>query len=387
MNAPLLVFSHLRWDSIRRRPHHLMTRMARRRRVLYVEEPLYDGCAAAWWETWDPLPGLRVCRPRTPATQPGFSDPQIPTLQRMVNDLLLEEEVRSPVAWLTTAMAEPLARVARPAAVVYDCMSEISTLLLAPQELRQREAELMGLADLVFTAGPSLYHLKRGSHRNVHCFASSVDMEHFAGARAALDEPQDQGAIPRPRLGFFGTVDERVDLGLVTAVCDAHPEWQLVLVGPFDEAAREQLPGCDNLHVLGARDYADLPRYVAGWDVCLLPYVNTAATRASSPTKTLEYMAAGKPIVSTPLPDVADPYGDIVYLGATPQAFVSACERALGAPALERDSRLARVRTVLRMTSWDATVEAMDDLIEALERDRRRAGREPQLDAAPARIP
>jgi glycosyltransferase involved in cell wall biosynthesis len=202
----------------------------------------------------------------------------------------------------------------------------------------------------------------------VHCFPSSVDAAHFRledPAGRQVSEAEDQAELPHPRLGFYGVIDERLDLHLIEAVAQAHPDWQMVLVGPVVKIDPVTLPRRPNIHYLGQRTYDELPRYLAGWDVCLLPFARNDATRFISPTKTLEYMAAELPIVSTPITDVAEPYGEIVYLGEAPEEFIAACEAALGASAVERARRGARMREVLATTSWDVTVSAMEELLAA----------------------
>lgn len=227
-----------------------------------------------------------------------------------------------------------------------------------------REAALLRSADVVFTGGRSLHRAVENCHLNAHCFPSSVEAEHFARAKEPLPEPEDQAALPRPRLGYFGVIDERMDLSILGALAEAHPEWQIVLVGPVVKIAPATLPQAPGLHYLGQKTYADLPAYLAGWDVCLLPFARNAATELISPTKTLEYMAAEKPIVSTPLTDVAEPYGDIVYLADTPETFVTACEAALAASSDERTRRSAHMRDVLARTSWDRTASEMGVLLD-----------------------
>jgi glycosyltransferase involved in cell wall biosynthesis len=358
---PLVVFSHLRWDFVYQRPQHLLSRLAARRGVLLVEEPVLDATPARW-ERQEPTPGVLVCRPRTPIRAPGFSGEQLPMLLGMVRDLVWEEKAESAVAWMYTPLALPLLGAVQPKVTVYDCMDELSLFLNAPPELLPREAALLRRADVVFTGGPSLYAAKKGLHGNIHCFPSSVDAPHFRNA--AGEEPADQAALPRPRLGFYGVIDERLDLRLVDAIAASHPEWQVVLIGPVVKIDPETLPRRPNIHYLGQRRYEELPAYLRGWDVCLLPFAQNDATRFISPTKTLEYMAVEQPIVSTPIADVAGPYHDIVYLGGNCDEFVAACETAMDSPAAERERRAHAMRRVLARTSWDATARAMEQLID-----------------------
>jgi UDP-galactopyranose mutase len=213
--------------------------------------------------------------------------------------------------------------------------------------------------DLVFTGGPSLYKAKCDRHPNVHCFPSSVDAAHFGKARNTALDHAGQSRLPRPRLGFFGVIDERIDLALLDKMARERPEWQLIMVGPVTKIDPSELPRHANLHYLGQQTYDQLPAFLAGWDVCLLPFAQNESTRFISPTKTLEYMAAEKPIVSTPITDVAEPYGDIVYIGASADEFIAACDLALNQTAEQFNQRLAGMRKVLRNTSWDMTARAM----------------------------
>jgi len=284
-------------------------------------------------------------------------------LVSLLNDLLDAENLRRHVAWLYTPMAVPLARILAPTTVVYDCMDELSAFLGAPPTMLQREAALLEWADVVFTGGPSLHRAKKHRHRNVHCFPSSIDVAHFRRALEPGAAAPDQAGLPRPRLGFYGVIDERLDRDLVAAIADAHPEWQIVLVGPVVKIDPATLPRRANVHYLGQRDYDDLPGYLAGWDVCLLPFAHNDATRFISPTKTLEYMAAERPIVSTSIRDVAEPYRDVVYLGDGPEGFVGACERAVAVTPSERAGLAMTMRRILERTSWNATVRDMDALI------------------------
>jgi UDP-galactopyranose mutase len=362
------VFSHLRWEFVFQRPQHLFTRMAAYRRVLYIEEPVYDPAAAPHWDCRDVAPNVRLCQPHTPLETPGFCTAQASVLGGLVSELLAAEGIGEYVAWLYTPMAYPLLAGLSSRAVIYDCMDELSAFLNAPPELAAHEAALMAEADMVFTGGPSLYRARLGRHPHLYLFPSSVDADHFAQARATAaalpPEPADQAGLRRPRLGFYGVIDERMDLLLLAAMADAHPEWEIVLVGPVVKIDPAQLPRRPNLHYLGARTYAELPAYLSGWDVCLLPFARNASTRYISPTKTLEYMAAERLIVSTPIVDVAEPYGHIVYLGDASQGFIVACERALAASPDERARRIAKMRTVLARTSWSTTVRAMEFLID-----------------------
>jgi len=251
-------------------------------------------------------------------------------------------------------------------AIVYDCMDELSAFQGAPPELRQREADLFQQADLVFTGGQSLYEVKRHQHPNVYAFPSSIDVTHFVQARQAIDDPVDQANIPHPRLGFYGVIDERMDIDLLKGVAIARPDWQLVLIGPIVKIDPASLPQLPNIHYLGGKSYAELPHYLAGWDVALLPFARNESTRFISPTKTPEYLAAGKPVVSTSIRDVVRPYRDLglVQIADSVPEFVAAVEVAL--QTAQKDSEwLDRVDAFLAQNSWDKTWASMSHLIES----------------------
>lgn len=369
----IITFSHLRWDFVYQRPQHLLSRLASDHRVIFIEEPQFTDSPEPHWHFDRPEKNVLICRPQTPSHAPGFHDEQMPHVAKLVRQLIEIEQIDNYVLWFYTPMALPLAEGLKPAAVIYDCMDELSAFLNAPPQLLEREAALLDMADLVFTGGPSLYRAKKDRHPRVYCFPSSVDAKHFAAAANGMKEAEDQADLAHPRLGFFGVIDERFDLPLLAAMAEAHPEWQIALVGPVVKIDPDVLPRNANIRYFGQRTYQQLPSYLKGWDVCLLPFARNQSTKYISPTKTLEYMAAGKPIVSTPITDVAEPYGDIVYLGSSPAEFIAACECALSSSAEERAERQKKMKEVLSKTSWDSTAQRMNDLIEeAVESKRRR---------------
>ncbi len=365
----LLCFSHLRWDFVFQRPQQLLTRCAKTRRVFYVEEPHF-GEHTARLDVRLESSGVHVVVPHLPT---GLSDDDITSRQRvLLRDLCDCYAIRDHVQWLYTPMALPLAEELEPLARVYDCMDELSAFKNAPKALLKLEAELFRKADLVFTGGQALFEAKRQLHHNIHAFPSSVDREHFAQARLAQADPPDQAAIPHPRLGFFGVIDERMDLSLLAGIARLRPDWQLVMLGPVVKIDEADLPRHDNIHYLGGKSYADLPRYVAGWDVALMPFAKNESTRFISPTKTPEYLAAGKPVVSTSIRDVVRPYSvqGLAHIADTPEDFVSACESCMNEPP---ERRLRRADAFLSRMSWERTWGAMEDLMQrAVERSQLR---------------
>jgi len=364
----LICFSHLRWDFVFQRPQHLMTRFAASRRVIYWEEPL----AAPLEETASldlkvcPKSGVIVATPHLPDSIQG--EDRAKTLARLLDGMIEAEKIVQPIRWYYTPMMLGFSRHIEAAAVVYDCMDELSNFKFAPPELRALERELMAEADVVFTGGFSLYEAKQDQHANIHPFPSSVDRAHFAEARGrdpALD-PEDQSSLPRPRLGFYGVVDERMDLDLLAHLADARPDWTLCIVGPVVKIDPADLPRRANIRYLGGKSYAELPAYLAGWDVALMPFAINESTKFISPTKTPEYLAGGRPVVSTPITDVVRHYGELegVKVAATPEAFVQACEAALELAKDPQGPWLEAVDKVLSELSWSHTFARMSALID-----------------------
>ena len=359
----LVCLSHLRWDLVFQRPQHLMTRFARRMPVNFVEEPAFVGTEPPYMAQHRIGPNLTVLVPHVPA---GFSLADATSAQRrLLTEYLRDAGVGTPVLWFYTPAALAFADDLPAAVTVYDCMDELSAFAGASPELCRLETELLRRADLVFTGGMSLYEAKRGLHGNVHAFPSAVDVAHFAQARRDSADPLDQAGIGRPRLGFFGVIDERLDRELVAAVARLRPDWQLVLVGPVVKIDPSTLPQAANIHYLGRKTYEELPAYVAGWDAAIMPFARNEATRFISPTKTPEYLASGKPVVSTPIVDVVRGWGhlDAVRIAEDPVRFVTEAEIALALPA-RQPGWLAVVDRDLEQVSWDRTWERMAGLIE-----------------------
>ena len=358
----IVCVSHLRWDFVFQRPQHLLSRAARQGRVYYIEEPMFHHGPSRLIAS-DREQGIRVVVPILDAASSVQEQQQFQTTR--IAGLLRDEGVDDYVLWYYTPMALPLTSALAPRAVVYDCMDELSAFASAPARIGERERALFSKADVVFTGGQSLYEAKRTQHGNVHAFPSSVDVAHFAQARTASGnaEPADQACIGHPRIGFFGVIDERMDYGLLAGLASARPSWQLILIGPTAKVNAATLPAGANIHYLGAKPYTSLPIYIAGWDVAMLPFARNDATRFISPTKTPEYLAAGKPVVSTSIRDVVRPYGQqgLARIADTVEEFVAAVEAALAEPAAER---IRAADAFLTHTSWDGTWTRMRLLIE-----------------------
>jgi len=359
----LVCLSHLRWDFVYQRPQHLLSRCARDRRVFFFEEPFYtdDGPRLDVRRSEE---GVYVVVPHLPERARGNSEEEEALLQALLARLFAEYRVREHALWYYTPMAVAWTRHLKPLAVVYDCMDELSAFKFAPENLRDREAELFRRADLVFTGGQSLYEAKRGRHPHVYAFPSGIDREHFGQARHVGADPEDQARIPRPRLGFFGVVDERFDLELLDSLSGLRPDWQFVVIGPVVKIDPAVLPRRANIHYLGGKSYKELPAYLAGWDVATLLFARNEHTKFISPTKTPEYLAAGKPVVSTSIRDVVRPYGEmgLVRIADEAEEFAAAAEELMqrGADA----DWLARVDAYLARQTWDRTWARMAGLIE-----------------------
>lgn len=348
----LICLSHLRWNFVFQRPQHLMSRYSISRRVYFVEEPVFHDTLTAATVSLDPHGHLLVVTPQLPA---AFTATQVLAAQRsLLSQLIANERIQRYVLWYYTPQALRFSDHLAPDVIVYDCMDELSAFKNADPALPQLERELMKRADLVFTGGQSLYDAKKHQHHNIHALPSSVDVNHFAAARRRQDDPADQAGLPHPRLGFFGVLDERLDIPLLRGIADAKPDWHFVIIGPVAKIEPSELPGGPNIHYLGPKSYNELPAYLAGWDVALLLFARNDATRFISPTKTPEYLAAGKPVVSTSITDVVTPYGDLglVRIANTVSDFVAACDAALSEAG---GVRQRKADVFVHSMSWDAT--------------------------------
>ena len=360
--SDLVCFSHLRWDFVYQRPQHLLTRCARDRRVFFVEEPIF-GNGSMRFDVQERDGGVQVVVPHLPE---GLRSEVATTavLKDMIRRLFLEQGIREYVFWYYTPMALSFTKHFSPIASIYDCMDELSAFKGAHSKIADFEQELFKRADLVFTGGRSLYEAKRNAHTAVHLFPSSIDVLHFGQARSITTDPPDQAGIPQPRLGFFGVIDERFDIELLDAVAKKRPDWQFIMIGPVVKIHPDTLPKHANIHYLGAKKYEELPAYLAGWDVALLLFARNESTRFISPTKTPEYLAAGKPVISTSIRDVVRPYGELnlVRIADSSTEFIQAAEDLMG----ERENNsewLKQVDDFLADISWDKTWAQMSNLI------------------------
>ena len=363
----MIVFSHLRWNFVYQRPQHLLTRFQRTRDVHFWEEVVFEPREEPELRISIAAGGVQVITPLLP---PGMTDRVIQlTVRSLLDEYISKHRISEFIAWYYTPMALEFSRHHPPELTVYDCMDELSAFQGAAPELISMEKELFSRADIVFCGGASLYAAKRRRHRNVHLFPSSIEREHFAPARAPQKDPPDQAGIPHPRIGFYGVLDERLDRELLDEVAALRPDYHFVLLGPVAKIMESDLPSRPNLHYLKQKTYQELPQYLSNWDVAMLPFARNASTQFISPTKTPEYLAGGKPVVSTPIRDVENPYGemDLVRIAGTPVEFAEAIDSLLASPDPEW---LKRVDEQLAAMSWDRTFEGMSREIQACARSR-----------------
>lgn len=362
----LICFSHLRWDFVYQRPQHLFSRFGKHLRTFFLEEPIFT-------RTEDRLyirksaEGVNVATPYLPE---GLSPEEVNSrLRNLVDDLWAENEIENFVLWYYTPMALNFSAHLQPRMIVYDCMDELSAFKFAPPMLKTLEKELLSRADVVFTGGVSLYEHKKSQHHNIYPFPSSIDYKHFGQGRTIKAEPADQKNIPHPRIGFYGVVDERFDIELLDKAAELRPAWQFVILGPVVKIDEATLPRRENIHYLGSKQYNELPAYLAGWDIAMIPFARNESTKFISPTKTPEYLAAGRPVISTSIKDVVDPYhkNELVEIADDGESFIAAAERIFSKH--DKTAWLRRVDDFLASNSWDKTWAAMLQLMNMAIKD------------------
>jgi len=328
-------------------------------RVFVVEEPLQDEkefleVSKADENIWVVIPHL----------QGGISEEDSNQKRKeLLSGLFRDMEIENYIFWYYTPMSLAFSNGFNPKLVVYDCMDELSAFKFAPAGLKESEERLFKIADLVFTGGHSLYEAKKNRHSAIYPFPSSIDKEHFKQARSINDDPKDQADIPHPRFGFYGVVDERFDIDIIDKVAAQQPEWQFIIIGPVVKIDPVSLPKRANIHYLGGKSYKELPAYLSGWDIAIIPFALNESTKFISPTKTPEYLSAGKPVISSSIRDVVNPYGEkhLVHIADTPEEFIKSAKQELA--VTDRQSWLSSVDEFLKENSWDNTWSQMMQLI------------------------
>jgi glycosyltransferase involved in cell wall biosynthesis len=353
----LICFSHLRWDFVFQRPQHLLTRFAANANVYYFEEPMFDAKQEAYLSLSPRSSSLTVI---VPHIKEGTVASEVnATLMGLLDKFFQNTEMQNWTFWYYTPMALSFTDKYKPKLVVYDCMDELSAFKFAPEELITLERKLMAKADIVFTGGHSLYEAKKQQHSNIYPFPSSIDKAHFEQARKQVIEPADQAHIKGPKIGFYGVIDERFDIDLIGNIATLRPEWQIVLIGPVVKIEEGTLPRNKNIHYLGQKSYSELPGYLSGWDMALIPFQLNESTRFISPTKTPEYLSAGIPVVSTPIRDVIKPYGikKLVHIASNCEEFIEAIEVEFAKGKTK--AWMKEVDEFLKDVSWDHTCATM----------------------------
>ena len=356
MTESLICFSHLRWRFVYQRPQHLLSRFANVTRVFVLEEPIFDASSdhLAGSQESDNLWVL------TPHLRGGLPEEEITSIQKNLLDQFMEEmSIRDYTLWYYSPMALRFSDHLTPSLIVYDCMDELSAFRFAPPQLTMLDTVLMQKADLVFSGGQSLYEARKHRHHAIYPFPSSIDKHHFLSARQYKIEQDDQASIPHPRLGFYGVLDERLNLQLIEDMAALRQHWHFIYIGPVVKIDPDTLPRAANIHYLGGKEYSDLPKYLAGWDIAIMPFALNESTRFISPTKTPEFLSAGKPVISTSITDVVNPYQKkgLVHIADTAEEFVEAADEALTNGT--SSEWLKNVDDFLAEISWDHTWERM----------------------------
>jgi glycosyltransferase involved in cell wall biosynthesis len=367
---PIIVHSHLGWDWVWQRPQQFHSRLSKTHPVLFVEGPIpseeVEKSRVTLREISD-YPNIVVLQMVVPASRFRTDGAWVDTERRRLVQTVLEgplgRSFENPVQWFYDPMAVTafLGHMDE-SAVVYDCMDELSQFKGAPRELVRRERELLNAADVVFAGGPKMARSKARFNSNCHSYGCGVDIKHFGKARhAATKVPQDVAQLSGPVLGYIGVVDERLDYDLLANLADHNPAWSIAIVGPHTKVDPADFPKRDNLHFLGGRDYSQLPAYAKAFDVCMMPFAKNEATEYINPTKALEYMATGRPIVSTDVEDVVLQFSDVVEIAVTHDEFIAGCERSIAQPSLRR------INAGLKMAknnSWDSIVAQLERHVE-----------------------
>ncbi len=359
----LIVHCHLCWDWVWQRPQQFLSRLSARHKILFVETVGPDPQLAAPYARFrsaDGFPNITILRIQFPTWQWGDGDFVDRERRRLVQLALTSEplagQFENPVQWFYDPMAvTAFGGQMNEIATVYDCMDELSKFKGAPPAIVEREQELLALADVVFAGGRKMWESKKPLQRQRHFYGCGVDVAHFGKAREEATKLRgDIAVLKKPVLGYFGVVDERMDYELVAKLADANPDWSVAIIGPAIKVDPSQFPQRPNLHWLGGREYKELPAYCKGFDVCLMPFAMNEHTEFINPTKSLEYMAAGRTVVSSAVPDVISNFGSIVKVAHSHDEFIELCRAEAAQPdqkAIERGLKMASEN------SWESIVE------------------------------
>jgi glycosyltransferase involved in cell wall biosynthesis len=367
----IICFCHIRWNFVYQRPQHLMRRFSQHNRVFFIEEPVFESSGKAFMEVNIVRDNIWIV---TPHLSERYTPDEIVFHQRiLLSSLYNEYEIKNYIHWFYTPMALAISNHLQPEIIIYDCMDELSNFKYAPLELKLKEKELFRIADLVFTGGYNLYEAKKNDHHNIYPFPSSIDKDHFLQARTLTKEPEEQADISRPIFGFYGVIDERFDVEIIREVASLKSEWEFVIIGPVIKIDPAILPQLNNIHYLGARKYEQLPSYLSGWDVAMIPFLLNDSTKYISPTKTPEYLAAGVPVISSSIVDVVTPYAinNLVHIADNAEDFIKAGEKELA--ITDKNDWMNRVDLFLKENSWDQTWSQMMHHVHSALKGRKRS--------------
>lgn len=359
----IVVFSHLRWSFVWQRPQQFLSRFAESHPILFVEIAEFDGAPGKPPRVVIETPQVNVTTLVVHFDPAAMSSAAVTdALKGAVRDAMADLGIASPLLWFYNPMdAGWVLGWMENRGIVYDCMDELSQFRGAHPALTSREKQLIEAADVVFTGGIELFEKKSKQHGNTHFFGCAVEYDHFAQAQNDDPIPDDLAAIPGPRVGWFGVVDERVDYDLLSEAAAQRPDLSFVIVGPPVKVDPKEFPQAPNLHWLGGRDYKDLPAYCRGYDVCMMCFALNEATEFINPTKALEYLATGRPVISTAVKDVVRQYGDTVVIAHDTGEFLKAVDDAL---AGEQKEMVARGIEKAKRASWENTVGEMQRIID-----------------------
>ncbi len=353
----VVVFSHLRWGFVYQRPQHLISRLSKNRKVLFIEEPIgYDQSAKGTFDSYKDG-NIKIIQPKIDRSQ--LIEELTPILQAELKKL------NDPIFWFYSPEFVEITNVFHSPLIIYDCMDQLTAFKGAPAELISQEKVLLEIADIVFTGGKSIYEEKMKHNKNTYCFPSSVDQKHFEKANNLLTKvPDDIKDINKPVVGYYGVIDERIDIDLLSQASKKMPEVSFVMIGPVAKIDQNDLPKNKNIYYLGSKDYKLLPNYLKKFDIAMMPFALNKHTQFISPTKTLEYMAAGKPIISTPIYDVKRDYSGVLDLVNNTDEFEASIKKYTEESKSMKSKRLAKFKKILKNTSWDKTAKSMEEIME-----------------------
>lgn len=362
-SKPIIALCHLSWDWVWQRPQQFLSRLAKTHPVLFVETYCSDvPQTTVRLRSVDAYPNLTICEMHLPASRWNdgryIDGERRRALRRALSNDLAGRFERA-ILWFNDPMAvTAFAGHLGESLIVYDCMDELSQFKGAPPTLVERERDLLEVADVVFCGGRKMRDKRLRVNPNSYFYGTGVDCRHFGSAQSAtLAVDPEIAELDGPILGYFGVVDERIDYELLATLADADPSWHVVIVGPWTKVDPAEFPRRRNLHWFGARPYAQLPSITKGFTVCLMPFALNEATEYINPTKALEYMAAGRPVISTALDEVKSNFANVARIARSHEEFVTLCRREVNSPS---QTRIARGLKLAAENTWEAILEKME---------------------------